>query len=113
MQEIEIVFDPLPPDALSRFVMDSLATHNIAATGLSAWYPVGFFLKSRDRRVAGRAARQHLGRLAACDASMGGHGHTRHGRGTRLLQAAENYAVERGCFGATLETHELRGAAVL
>jgi GNAT superfamily N-acetyltransferase len=28
----------------------------------------------------------------------------RHRNGTRLLQAAEQYAVERGCFAATLET---------
>ena len=26
------------------------------------------------------------------------------GNGTRLLRAAEDYAVERGCFAATLET---------
>lgn len=46
MEELEIVFDPLPGDALSRFVTESLASYNIAATGHSSWYPVGFFLKS-------------------------------------------------------------------
>ncbi len=29
----------------------------------------------------------------------------RRGSGTRLLQAAERYAIERGCLAATLETH--------
>ena len=29
----------------------------------------------------------------------------RNGNGTRLLQAAERYAIERGCLAATLETH--------
>ena len=46
MEEPEIVFDPLPGDALSRLVTESLASFNIAATGHSSWYPVGFFLRS-------------------------------------------------------------------
>jgi len=36
MQDLDIVFDPLPPDALSRFVTESLALYNVAATGQSA-----------------------------------------------------------------------------
>jgi hypothetical protein len=46
MDQLEIVFDPLPGEALRDYVSDSLDAHNIAATGLSAWHPVGFFLKS-------------------------------------------------------------------
>jgi len=46
MEEFEIVFDPLPPDALSRFATESLAAYNVAVTGESSWYPVSFFLKS-------------------------------------------------------------------
>ena len=45
METPEIVFDPLPPEALSRFIIDSLDAHAIAATGISTWSPVGFFLK--------------------------------------------------------------------
>ena len=46
MQNLELVFDPLPPDTLSRFVTESLAAYNIAATRNASWYPVGLFLKS-------------------------------------------------------------------
>ena len=105
MQDLDIVFDPLPPDALSRFVTESLALYNVAATGQSAWYPVGFFLKSRSGEWLGGL----LGNI------WGGWLHVTHlwiasavrrqGHGSRLLQAAEEYAVERGCIGATLETH--------
>jgi len=105
MQDLDIVFDPLPPDALSRFVTESLALYNVATTGQSAWYPVGFFLKSRTGEWLGGL----LGNI------WGGWLHVTHlwiasavrrqGHGTRLLQAAEEYAVERGCIGATLETH--------
>jgi uncharacterized protein (DUF924 family)/GNAT superfamily N-acetyltransferase len=104
MQDLEIVFDPLPPESLTRFVTEGLAAHNIAATGLSNWYPVGFFLKS--------ARGEWLGGLLGT--IWGGWLHVTHlwlaspargrGNGSRLLQAAESYAVERGCIGANLET---------
>jgi len=108
MEELEIVFDPLPPDALARFVVDHLDNHNVAATGLSTWYPVGFFLKNARGAWLGGL----LGSL------WGGWLHVRtlwvdpiardQGNGTRLLRAAEEYAVERGCFAATLETHSFQ-----
>ena len=104
MKNLEIVFDPLPSDALSRFITESLASYNIAATGQESWYPVGFFLKSRSGEWLGGL----LGNI------WGGWLHVTHlwvaaparhsGNGTRLLRAAEQYAVERGCFAATLET---------
>jgi len=105
VEELEIVFDPLPPEPLTRFVTESLASFNVAATGLSAWYPVGFFLKSRRGEWLGGLLGNiwggwlHVTHLWVASAER------RHGNGTRLLQAAENYAIERGCLAATLETH--------
>src|SRR3974390_1245792 len=46
MEELELVFDPLPPDALRRYLTDPLDSQTIAATGLSEWHPVNFFLKN-------------------------------------------------------------------
>ncbi len=105
MEELELVFDPLPGEALTRFVTESLASYNIAATAQESWYPVGFFLRTgRGEWLSGL-----LGNL------WGGWLHVSHlwvaapvrrnGNGTRLLQAAERYATERGCLAATLETH--------
>ena len=103
-EKLEIVFDPLPGDSLSRFVTESLALYNVAATGQESWYPVGFFLKSSRGEWLGGL----LGNI------WGGWLHVSHlwmaapvrrcGNGSRLLQAAEEYAIERGCFAATLET---------
>ena len=104
MEKLKIVFDPLPSDALGRFVTESLASYKIAATGQESWYPVGFFLKSGSGEWLGGL----LGNI------WGGWLHVTHlwiaapvrrrGNGTRLLQAAEEYAIARGCFAATLET---------
>lgn len=105
MEEVEIVFDPLPGDSLSRFVTESLASYNIAATGLANWYPVGFFLKSaRGEWLGGLLGNiwggwLHVTHLWVAEVAR------RRGNGTRLLQAAESYAVARGCIAATLETH--------
>jgi GNAT superfamily N-acetyltransferase len=104
VEEPEIVFDPLPGDALSRFVTESLASYNIAATGEESWYPVGFFLKSgRGEWLGGLLGNIWGGWLHVTHlwvAAPARH----HGNGTRLLLAAEKYAVERGGFAATLET---------
>jgi GNAT superfamily N-acetyltransferase len=104
MEQCDIVFDPLPTDTLSRLVVDGLDAHAIAATGISTWYPVGFFLKSGRGEWLGDLMGHLWGgwlyvRFLWVSSSVRGCGH-----GTRLLGAAEEYAVERGCVAATLET---------
>jgi GNAT superfamily N-acetyltransferase len=104
MTDIEIVFDPLPGDALRRFIVDQLDAHNLAATGEAGYYPVGYFLKNaRGEWLGGLLGTVWGGwlhvRILWVDAVTRGRGN-----GTRLLRAAEDYAVERGCFAATLET---------
>jgi len=104
LQNLEIVLDPLPGDALSRHVVDQLVAHNLAETGASTYYPVGFFLKNaRGEWLGGMLGSLWGGwlhvRILWVDTAARGQGN-----GTRLLQAAEEYAVERGCFAATLET---------
>lgn len=108
MQDLELIFDPLPPDALRRFVVDSLNAHNIAQTGQSAWHPVGFFLKNtRGEWVGGLIGDLWGGwlhvRILWVDAAA-----RSQGNGSRLLKAAEDYAVQRGCLAVTLETHSFQ-----
>ncbi len=104
VEELDIVFDPLPPEPLTRFVTESLASFNVAATGLSAWYPVGFFLKSRNGEWLGGLLGHIWGGWLQVTHLWIASAVRRQRYGTRLLQAAEDYAVERGCIGATLET---------
>jgi uncharacterized protein (DUF924 family)/GNAT superfamily N-acetyltransferase len=104
VEELEIVFDPLPPEPLTRFVTESLASFNVAATGLSAWYPVGFFLKSRSGEWLGGLLGHIWGGWLQVTHLWVASAVRRQRHGTRLLQSAEDYAVERGCIAATLET---------
>ncbi len=108
MQDIEIVFDPLPGDALRQFIVDQLDAFTVAATGDAGYYPAGYFLKSaRGEWLGGLLGTLWGGwlqiRVLWVDPVARGRGH-----GKRLLQAVEDYAVERGCFAATLETHSFQ-----
>jgi GNAT superfamily N-acetyltransferase len=108
MTDFEIVFDPLPHDALTRHIFDQLVAYNLAVTGVSTYYPVGLFLKNaRGEWLGGLTAEIWGGwlhiKMLWVDAVA-----RKQGNGTRLLRAAEEYAVERGCFAATVETHSFQ-----
>jgi GNAT superfamily N-acetyltransferase len=102
---MEIVFEPLPSEALSKLVTEHLVNHSIARTGCSDWHPIGFFLKSpRGEWLGGLTGFiwggwLHVNFLWVSE-TLRGQGH-----GTRLMQSAEALARERGAFGANLETH--------
>ena len=64
MEDLEIVFDPLPPDPLRQYITNHLSAFGIARTGVDAWHPIGFFLKSSEGEWLGGLHRRCLGRLA-------------------------------------------------
>ena len=105
MQDLTMVFDPLPGEALTRLVSENVIAANIARTGVSDWHPVGYFLKNtRGEWLGGLTGHiwggwLHVNFLWVSE-TLRGQGH-----GTRLMEAAETMAVERGAFGSTLETH--------
>ena len=100
----EIVFDPLPGEALKRLVSENVISANIARTGVSDWHPVGFFLKSPRGEWLGGLTGRYLGRLATCGSLWVSQALRGQRHGTRLMDAAEEMARERGAVGATLET---------
>src|ERR1700724_3242102 len=99
VQKLEIVFDTLPPEALTRFVTESLASYNIAAAGHSSWYPVSFFLRSaRGEWLGGLLGNiwggwLHVTHLWVASAVR------RQRHGTGLLQAAGESPREPACTG--------------
>ena len=105
MEDLEIVFDPLPPDPLRQYITDRLSAFGIARTGADAWHPIGFFLKSSEGEWLGGLLGGAWGgwmkvQFLWLDEAARGQRH-----GSRLMDAAEDYAIRRGCFAANLETH--------
>jgi GNAT superfamily N-acetyltransferase len=107
----EIVFDPLPSGDLTRFVSDNVVNFNIANTGISAWHPANFFLKStRGEWLGGLTGYLwggwlHVNFLWVTEALRG------QGHGARLMDTAEAFALEHGARSATLETHSFHALA--
>src|SRR5258708_26800044 len=46
VEDLELVFEPLPSDSLTRFLTDNVINLNYAKTGISDGHPVGYFLKN-------------------------------------------------------------------
>ena len=107
MSELEIVFQQEGGDA-ARLVRDRLDLFNIGVTGVSAFYPVNFFVKNRRGEVMGGL----LGGI------WGGWLHitylwvdeTVRGRdlGTQMMDQAEAFARERKCHAMMLDTHSFQ-----
>jgi len=108
MAELRIVFDQLPDGALAERVRNGVDYHNFAATGLSAYYPANFFLKSERGETMGGLLGMiwggwlHISFLWVDEAARG------QGNATRLMDAAEAYAIERDCHSVTLDTHSFQ-----
>lgn len=104
MEELELVFDPLPGEALTSLVEDHVIRAGIASTGASDWHPVRFFLKSARGEVLGGLTGYvwggwlHVNFLWVSETLRGQR------LGTRLMDAAEAMAQQRGAVGACLET---------
>jgi ribosomal protein S18 acetylase RimI-like enzyme len=111
VEDLQLVFEPFPGEALTRFLTDHIIGFNVAMTGVSDWHPVGYFLKSARGEFRGGLTGYvwggwlHVNFLWVSEALRG------QGYGSRLLDAAEVFAAEHGAAGATLETHSFGAAA--
>jgi hypothetical protein len=56
MEELQVAFEPYADQAQKDIIINGVDYHNIAATGHSAYYPVGFYLRdARDELLGGLA----------------------------------------------------------
>jgi GNAT superfamily N-acetyltransferase len=104
VDELEIVFEPFPADAVSRHISDGVDLYNIAMTGMAEWYPANFFLRSPRGEWLGGVLANIWGEWLHVRMLWVAAGERGQGRGRALLRAAETYARDKGCRGSTLET---------
>jgi GNAT superfamily N-acetyltransferase len=98
-----ISFEP-HNDGPKPFVINGVDNYNIATTGLPAYYPVQYYLRSSDEEVLGGLIGMiwgewlHISYVWVAEPARG------RGQATALVAAAEDYAKSRGCRGSYLET---------
>ena len=107
MSGLKIVFQEEGGDA-ARLVIDRLDIYNVGATGVSAFYPVNFFIKGERGETLGGLLGGIWGgwlhiRVLWVDPAVRGQDW-----GTRLMDQAEAYARERGCHSVELDTHSFQ-----
>ena len=92
----------------AQLVRERLDLFNVGVTGLSAYYPVHFFVKSGRGETRGGVIGGiwggwlHIGYLWVDEAMRG------HDWGTRLMDHAETYARELRCHSVMLDTHSFQ-----
>jgi ribosomal protein S18 acetylase RimI-like enzyme len=104
METVRAEFEPFIDEDSRKFIMDGIDFHNVAKTGLSAWYPVNFALRGERGDVLGGLLANlwgnwlHVTHLWVSEAVRGA------GHGTSMMREAEAYARDGGAIGITLET---------
>ena len=101
---LRLVAEEQPMEAEQQALRDRLDGWNVVVTGRNDWYPVAIFLRDEHGRIRGGvlgdvwAAWLHVKFLWVDEDCR------QQGWGSRLLEAAETYARERGCTDAHLDT---------
>jgi ribosomal protein S18 acetylase RimI-like enzyme len=104
VQDVRVVIEPNAPASARELVGDRLNMYNVAATGVSDYYPLNVFLRGAHDEILGAALGHiwggwvHIGLLWVAEPLR------RQGHGRALLRAAEEYAIEKGCRHARLDT---------
>lgn len=104
MSDIRIVADPHASESLKQLVVGHLDDYNVGVTGLTEYSPVNFFLRDQGDEVLGGLLGFIWGgvlyvRILWVAQALRGRGY-----GRRLLEAAEQRAVERGVRQVFLDT---------
>jgi GNAT superfamily N-acetyltransferase len=108
MSDIRIVSDPHASESLKQVVVDHLDLYNVGTTGITEYSPVNLFLRDQADEVLGGLLGAVWGgvlfvRILWVAQALRGRGY-----GRRLLELAEQRAVERGCRQVFLDTHSFQ-----
>jgi len=108
METMRIAFEPFIEEGARQFIVAGLDNQNSAASGLPSYFPANFVLRGEAGDVLGGLLGLVWGHWLHVTTLWITEGARGRGHGTRLMRAAEAYAVTRGAVGATLETHSFQ-----
>lgn len=108
MDDIQIRVTVQPAEEDWQAIEDNINQFNIQVTGYNDYLPLGLFVRDTSGTlIAGLTAFTWGGTLRILNLWV--HEDWRkHGYGSRLLGAAEQEAIKRGCQQAVLETHSFQ-----
>jgi GNAT superfamily N-acetyltransferase len=108
MEAACVEFEPFIDERVRQFIISGIDYYSIAATGLPDYFPINFVLRAERGDVLGGLLGQlQLIHLWVAETARGA------GYGTRLIKDAESYPRSRGAIGATVESAQLSGPAIL
>ena len=108
MQELELKVETKPSPAMLQFLQEQIYQHNIRETGFDDFLPLAIFVPdSQNNLIAGLSGYTWGG---CCEVNfLWVHPHYRHqSYGRRLLQAAEQEAVQRECHLVILDSYSFQ-----
>ena len=108
MDPLRIDFETTSDEGARQFIINSLDNHNIAATGIGNYHPLNLFLRSPRNEILGGLLGYVWGGWLQVQHLWVAEQFRHRGEATRLMDAAEAYAIERGCSAATLDTHSFQ-----
>src|SRR5262245_55845722 len=102
--DLEIVFQQ-EGGAAAQLVRDRLDMFNVGVTGVSAYYPVNFFLKNVRGEIMGGLLGGIWGGWLNITYLWVDESERGKDAATRMMDQAEAYARERHCHSVMLDTH--------
>ena len=105
---LRVEFESAPGDAERLLVINNVDNHNVAATGLAAFYPINLFLRTDDGETLGGLLGYLWGGWLQIQYLWVAEALRHQGHATRMMDRAEAHAISRGCTGATVETHSFQ-----
>jgi len=104
MKHLRITIEPHAAESQKQFVRENLGLYSIAMTGNEEYYTVAVFLRDANDEVLGGVLGEIWGQWMYVSHVWLAAPLRRGGYGSKLLAAAERYALEKGCQNAWLTT---------
>jgi GNAT superfamily N-acetyltransferase len=104
MERIRLERTDTPDPAELQALENGINRYNVVRTGRTEYAPVAIFLRDEEGTAVGGLFGHLWGGWMHVTVLWVPEELRRQGYGTRLLQAAEEYAIERGCHAVFLET---------